>query len=331
MMPTPKAEVAKKQEGGLDDLLAEIKIEVEDHEVEKAKTDTEKSKEGEIAKLEVVEKLKTIDDQMGGIRREEDLLQGKAVYFAVADNPQGYEASLKQKAQANTERNNLEAEAVILGEESGIKPAPWNEIRASDGIEGIKKNAFRNRDENNKNNERLLNETGEETFEDWSRDLKKNIAEGRKNWNTEGWMANEKSAQTPDELAKNLQKTFVEYFDKHHMDGGYGARFDSKGMIPSWSGFLEQGYGLALAALESSDAKTAATALAFTEGIRTMPPQVLERVKAALAGMEPSRKKEFLETLEQEKKKQIDYKKELEAAKKHITVVPGENQDWWVK
>ncbi len=322
-----------KPKGGLDDLLATMRAEVGEHEVaEKEKLSTEKtSGEKKLKSTEAVERLKAIDGKTAELSREEEIFAGKAFYYAVADKPKDYEGSLKRGAAVSTEKNNSIAESVILGERSGVKQASWNEIRQREGIEGIEKNAIRIRDDNNKQNLRILNETTDETFGQWSKDLKGYIAAGQKTYATEGWAANEKPAKTPEELARNLQKTFVEYFDRQHIDGGHEARFDDKGMIPAWHRFLEQGYGIALAALESGDPKTGAISLAFTEGIRTMPDRIVERFKTAIGELEPGNKAEFLKVLDQEKKKQVDYKSDLTKANKHFTTISGESEDWWVK
>jgi len=314
-------EVIKNLDGGLDGLVTEIKTEIGVIQEENPKGAPEETQEAQTARLEAQEKIKNLETQTAQLDSTEEIFLAEATYYAVAGNPEGYEKALKQRAQINTARNNLVAEKVILGEESGVAKTDWGNIRASEGIEGIKKNALRNRDDHNKNNIYILETLNTEDFKRKSAETRDGLKRGDSRQNEVHFLLAKKSAENPEELARNLQRGFTELFEQTNINGGYEARFDSKGMIPSHAGCLEQGYGLALAALESSDPKTAAIALAFTEGVRTMPPHVLEGVKAKLAKLNPEQKRQFVDTLEVQKNSQVNYRGRMESAGKRVLTV----------
>ena len=337
-----QAETPKKPES-LDDFLGEIKAEVAeapkkekmeaipepegekiDTILDKAREDEERAKE-ERERVLAIEQLGRLGEELKEARDRVSVSVGAEIYAVLNDDIEDYRRFHMDQLASSLDAERKTAESWELEAKNGLgydgrggyrhyTDEEWRKhTNSSTGIKEAFTNAAEMKKREIEGNERNLTSFSERTPESLAIDIKfskKELAERKRtSMSRYNEVIPEGSVQNPEQLVGAFKEMYAYYFDHGKKD-----HFSRWGKNSLGYGKIEKASeGVCTAALEEGDTETVARVLAFLESTPNgIPPSLLEKVKSIVSGLDTEKKQAFVKTLESEKRRQRNYKKEIE-------------------
>lgn len=255
-------------------------------------------------KLERERQTNEVNEQMSLLVNNSNVDAGKLAYAVLTDNESGFKEASIQRLNAELKLNELSLKRAEL-EFAGMSEEDFKKSRnTSSTKEYLLKQVSESQQSEAKRTKEYIADF--DKFKDRIKDRKGDLASGKGvgagKWSSE--LAKGQRVENPTDLVRGLKKEFEKLFDDLK---GYQGRFESA--IHT----ARELKGVAFAALEAGDVKTAAEALAFTENLDPMSPEQMQEMVSAISKLKPEQKREFVTTMDAEKKQpHREYKIEAE-------------------
>jgi hypothetical protein len=296
---SPDIAMTPKADNHVDPVNEDIRI------VEKKETPAEKAaREKELGELY---------EKSQQLQAKSDTAAGKDVYATISGDSETFRKSVAIELQTQIDREELRLKSEVLI----IAGTPINEaIRTPKEKEDYleyKKGEVARRIESLQHRLAELNDPKKvaEIMKYGKEDLIS--GEGIRNKGENGGFATgvKETIDNPNALVRTLTGAFDRSFDGQKSQGNFRTAIE----VAIDKARILKGAGMA--ALESGDIKTAATAFAFTEAVDPMSGEQMEEMKVAIGKLTPDQKRSFVTEMESEKRKpQRQYKQELEKRSK---------------
>jgi hypothetical protein len=294
------AEAKKQKPASLDDLLAEIKTEtVEQDAVAEVqeKVNQEKEKETEVRWQEA---RAPIEEAIEEIKRNEAVCEGELYYGTLKDKGDAYLKWKEQRAGLDIEEGEQSIQLAkmyqeVTGKSFDRDSTPEESIKSREkGVEMAKQKKEAGFTDEEKTN-----------FRNYQWGVKSSLQGGtgqgipviREDWmGYEGKVRIESPSQLIDQMAK-----VMEYRHSDKYLGEPKSEETRKREIEIHDdvyGYNRVAQGIAFGALEDGDVQTAVKALLFSEKIKPMGADKLERVKELLSKLDSGKRKSFVESFQ---------------------------------